>query len=150
MSEFRKLLVTGGAGFIGSAVVRLAVARGHAVINLDALTYTACEYNVAEVSGSPLYAVEHADIHDAGAFPVGRIAQRGKVSAPTPGSMRRPGACARRSPSARPGYPRDRGSNRLDARHAHAAPPVRMNKSDENDARGSPTWFGSADSARSQ
>ena len=36
-----KLLVTGGAGFIGSAVVRLAVARGHQVVNLDALTYAA-------------------------------------------------------------------------------------------------------------
>ena len=34
-----RILVTGGAGFIGSAVVRLAVARGHEVINLDALTY---------------------------------------------------------------------------------------------------------------
>jgi dTDP-glucose 4,6-dehydratase len=31
-----KLLVTGGAGFIGSAVVRQAVAAGHDVINLDA------------------------------------------------------------------------------------------------------------------
>ena len=34
-----KLLVTGGAGFIGSAVVRLAVRRGYQVVNLDALTY---------------------------------------------------------------------------------------------------------------
>ena len=34
-----KILVTGGAGFIGSAVVRLAIGRGHAVVNLDALTY---------------------------------------------------------------------------------------------------------------
>ncbi len=33
-----KLLVTGGAGFIGSAVVRMAVAQGHQVVNLDALT----------------------------------------------------------------------------------------------------------------
>ena len=33
-----KLLVTGGAGFIGSAVVRLAVRRGHEVVNVDALT----------------------------------------------------------------------------------------------------------------
>ena len=36
-----KILVTGGAGFIGSAVVRLAVARGHEVVNLDAMTYAA-------------------------------------------------------------------------------------------------------------
>ena len=32
-----KILITGGAGFIGSAVVRLAIARGHHVVNLDAL-----------------------------------------------------------------------------------------------------------------
>ncbi len=51
-----KLLVTGGAGFIGSAVVRLAVARGHRVVNLDALTYAANLANVAPVADSPLYA----------------------------------------------------------------------------------------------
>ncbi|MFN4156878.1 MAG: dTDP-glucose 4,6-dehydratase [Gemmobacter sp.] len=59
-----KILVTGGAGFIGSAVVRQAVARGHHVVNLDALTYAANPANVAEVAGSPLYAFEHADIRD--------------------------------------------------------------------------------------
>jgi dTDP-glucose 4,6-dehydratase len=59
-----KLLVTGGAGFIGSAVVRLAVARGHEVINLDAMTYAACEANVASASGSNLYSFEKADIRD--------------------------------------------------------------------------------------
>jgi len=59
-----KLLVTGGAGFIGSAVVRLAVSRGHEVVNLDALTYAACLENVASVSGSPLYTFEQADIRD--------------------------------------------------------------------------------------
>ena len=48
-----KILVTGGAGFIGSAVVRLAVGRGHAVVNLDALTYAADLRNVAEVAASP-------------------------------------------------------------------------------------------------
>ncbi|AZU03089.1 dTDP-glucose 4,6-dehydratase [Glycocaulis alkaliphilus] len=63
-----KILVTGGAGFIGSAVVRMAVARGHAVINLDALTYAACLYNVASVAASPLYAFEHADIRDRAAL----------------------------------------------------------------------------------
>lgn len=59
-----KLLVTGGAGFIGSAVVRLAMRRGHEVVNLDALTYAACLENVAEVSDIPRYAFEHADIRD--------------------------------------------------------------------------------------
>jgi dTDP-glucose 4,6-dehydratase len=63
-----KLLVTGGAGFIGSAVVRLAVARGHHVFNLDALTYAACLENVAPVADSPLYAFEHADIRDRAAL----------------------------------------------------------------------------------
>lgn len=59
-----KLLVTGGAGFIGSAVVRLAVARGHEVVNLDALTYAACEANVAGAAQSNLYSFEQADIRD--------------------------------------------------------------------------------------
>lgn len=63
-----KLLVTGGAGFIGSAVVRLAVARGHAVVNLDALTYAACPDNLAPVADSPLYAFEQADIRDRAAL----------------------------------------------------------------------------------
>jgi len=59
-----KLLVTGGAGFIGSAVVRLAVSRGHEVVNVDALTYAACLDNVASVSDSPFYAFEQVDIRD--------------------------------------------------------------------------------------
>jgi dTDP-glucose 4,6-dehydratase len=63
-----KLLVTGGAGFIGSAVVRLAVGRGHQVVNLDALTYAACLDNVASVADSPDYTFEHADIRDRAAL----------------------------------------------------------------------------------
>ena len=63
-----KLLVTGGAGFIGSAVVRLAVARGHQVVNLDALTYAANLANVAPVADSPLYAFQQADIRDRAAL----------------------------------------------------------------------------------
>ncbi len=59
-----KLLVTGGAGFIGSAVVRQAVRAGHSVVNLDKLTYAGSLTNVAEVSGSPLYAFEQSDICD--------------------------------------------------------------------------------------
>ena len=63
-----KLLVTGGAGFIGSAVVRQAVAQGHAVVNVDVLTYAACLANVDSVASSPLYAFEQADICDRAAM----------------------------------------------------------------------------------
>ncbi len=63
-----KLLVTGGAGFIGSAVVRQAVAAGHSVVNLDALTYAACLDNVASVADAPGYVFEHADIRDRAAL----------------------------------------------------------------------------------
>ena len=59
-----KLLITGGAGFIGSAVVRQAVGAGHTVVNLDALTYAACLDNVASVADSPSYTFVHADIRD--------------------------------------------------------------------------------------
>ena len=41
------LLVTGGCGFIGSAVIRMAVSRGLRVVNVDALTYAANPANVA-------------------------------------------------------------------------------------------------------
>ena len=50
-----KILVTGGAGFIGSAVVRLAIARGHEIINLDALTYAASLESVASVENHQNY-----------------------------------------------------------------------------------------------
>ena len=59
-----KILVTGGAGFIGSAVVRLAIARGHHVVNVDALTYAACLDNVASVADHPNYLFEQVDIRD--------------------------------------------------------------------------------------
>ena len=59
-----KILVTGGAGFIGSAVVRLAISRGQTIINVDALTYAACLENIASVSQNPLYKFEKVDIRD--------------------------------------------------------------------------------------
>ena len=63
-----KILVTGGAGFIGSAVVRLAISRGHSVANVDALTYAACLENVASVADHPNYAFEQVDIRDRAAL----------------------------------------------------------------------------------
>jgi dTDP-glucose 4,6-dehydratase len=63
-----KILVTGGAGFIGSAVVRQAIRDGHQVVNVDCLTYAACLANVAGVSNAPGYVFEQADIRDAGAM----------------------------------------------------------------------------------
>lgn len=59
-----KILVTGGAGFIGSAVVRHAIRQGHQIINLDALTYAACLENVAPISNNPNYSFKKADIRD--------------------------------------------------------------------------------------
>jgi len=63
-----KILITGGAGFIGSAVVRLAIARGHEVVNVDALTYAACLENVSSIADHPAYGFEQADIRDRAAL----------------------------------------------------------------------------------
>jgi dTDP-glucose 4,6-dehydratase len=63
-----KILVTGGAGFIGSAVVRQAVRDGHDVVNLDCLTYAANLANVASVANAPTYAFEEVSICDRAAL----------------------------------------------------------------------------------
>ena len=59
-----KILVTGGAGFIGSSLIRNAIKRGHQVVNLDKLTYSSCLENVIDVEKSPNYVFERADICD--------------------------------------------------------------------------------------
>lgn len=59
-----KILITGGAGFIGSAVVRLSLKLGHHVVNLDALTYAACVENLVSAQGHPNYTFEHGDIRN--------------------------------------------------------------------------------------
>ena len=58
------ILITGGAGFIGSAVVRLAISRGHNVVNLDALTYAATLESLASISNHPNYSFVRMDIRD--------------------------------------------------------------------------------------
>ncbi|MGE5548510.1 MAG: dTDP-glucose 4,6-dehydratase [Solirubrobacterales bacterium] len=59
-----KVLVTGGAGFIGSAVVHLLVADGHAVANLDKLTYAANPASLAGLEATGRYVPVVADIAD--------------------------------------------------------------------------------------
>ena len=63
------LLVTGGAGFIGSAVVRRLVSAGqYRVVNVDKLTYAGNLDSVAEVARAPGYRFERADICDRAAL----------------------------------------------------------------------------------
>jgi len=61
-----KILVTGGAGFIGSAVIRQYIHHTHyQVVNLDALTYAGNLESLAEVEQHPRYGFEHVNICDA-------------------------------------------------------------------------------------
>ncbi|MGH2531135.1 MAG: dTDP-glucose 4,6-dehydratase [Thermomicrobiales bacterium] len=63
-----KVLVTGGAGFIGSAVVRQVIQESEAaVVNVDKLTYAGSLDAVAAVADDPRYAFAQVDIRDAGA-----------------------------------------------------------------------------------
>ena len=63
-----KILITGGAGFIGSAVVRHAITAGHSVVNVDKLTYAACLDNVASIADNENYVFFQADICDRAAI----------------------------------------------------------------------------------
>jgi len=64
-----RIVVTGGAGFIGSALCRHLVAEGSAqLLNLDKLTYAANLESLALIAGHPRYRFEKADICDAAAL----------------------------------------------------------------------------------
>ena len=61
-----KILVTGGAGFIGSAFVRMAIGETDLqIVNLDKLTYAGNLENLASVDGNPRYRFVQGDICDA-------------------------------------------------------------------------------------
>jgi dTDP-glucose 4,6-dehydratase len=62
----RKILITGGAGFIGSHVVRLFVNKYplYTIVNLDKLTYAGNLENLTDVKGKPNYHFAKGDILD--------------------------------------------------------------------------------------
>jgi dTDP-glucose 4,6-dehydratase len=64
VTDSRTLLVTGGAGFIGTNFVRLAVERGFRVVNLDKVTYAGNPENLASLSGDHAYEFVQGDIQD--------------------------------------------------------------------------------------
>src|SRR5215469_8461577 len=65
----RRILVTGGAGFIGSALCRHLIAHTNAeVINLDKLTYAANLDSLASISAHDRYRFERSDICDTAAL----------------------------------------------------------------------------------
>jgi dTDP-glucose 4,6-dehydratase len=63
-----KIIVTGGAGFIGSNLVRLLVSRGHQVLNIDKLTYAGNPHSLADLTNQPAHQFLQADICDAAAM----------------------------------------------------------------------------------
>ena len=66
MTSHKTLLVTGGAGFIGSAVIRQLINHSeHRVINVDCLTYAGNLDSLSPVSGHERYVFEQVDIRDA-------------------------------------------------------------------------------------
>lgn len=64
MKRFNSILVTGGAGFIGSAVCRRLTSQGYRVVNVDKLTYAGNLGSLGEITSEPSYAFHQADICD--------------------------------------------------------------------------------------
>jgi dTDP-glucose 4,6-dehydratase len=76
----RPIVVTGGSGFIGSALVRRLVSDGRAVVNVDKLTYASSPESLRSAEDSPLYEFEQLDICD-------RAAMRSVMERHRPGAV---------------------------------------------------------------
>jgi dTDP-glucose 4,6-dehydratase len=59
------LLITGGAGFIGSTLVRQCLSAGYTVVTFDKLTYAGHRQSLAEVLDQPTHTLVVGDIADA-------------------------------------------------------------------------------------
>lgn len=59
-----RLLLTGGAGFIGSALARMSIGAGHDVLVLDKLTYAGSLSSLRDVAGHARFRFVQADICD--------------------------------------------------------------------------------------
>ena len=113
-----RVLVTGGAGFIGSAMCRALVAgAGWSVLNLDKLTYAANEASLAEIANNARYQFVRGDICDADLVTPRRHRQPAKDAE----TICRDGIATRRAESKR-----HRGgtavlhlSRRVDREHVH-------------------------------
>lgn len=63
-----RILLTGGAGFIGSNLARLLIAEGHTVLNVDLLTYAGNAVSLSDLESNPHHRLLVADIGDAEAM----------------------------------------------------------------------------------
>mmetsp|Transcript_20065 Transcript_20065/g.47351 ORF Transcript_20065/g.47351 Transcript_20065/m.47351 type:complete len:247 (-) Transcript_20065:803-1543(-) len=61
VKEFKRILVTGGAGFLGSAICRRLVAEGHDVVCLDNF-FTSQKTNVSDLVGKPNFELVRHDV----------------------------------------------------------------------------------------
>lgn len=66
-AQRKRIIVTGGAGFIGSNFVQQSIAEGDEVVTIDLLTYAGNRANLADLEDNPSHTFVHADICDAAA-----------------------------------------------------------------------------------
>ncbi len=62
----KKIIVTGGLGFIGSNLIKLLLSKKYYVINIDKVSYSSNFYNVKEFSSSKKYKFIKVDLNNGG------------------------------------------------------------------------------------